>query len=147
MIDKQREENLEKIRELGQKVRLGDNLVETLDIDFVGADGTEYKGVVEVKRPNMRDYVQMGTLKGKYLQKFLGNEYVHPDYIDNTIKYLAHMLSTMEVVVLRCPVWFLHPEELHDFSVLDHVYTRYQTWLDSFRTDSAGESSGDSPTA
>lgn len=145
--DAKRAENLEKIRALGQQVRQGSELTHSLDIDFTSGDGTRYTGTVVVRRPNLKDYVNMGVLKAKYLQESIGSDYVHPDYIDVTIKYLAHMLSTVAVVVEKCPEWFLHPEKLNDFDVLDHVYTRYQEWLNSFRTPSADPDQGDSETA
>lgn len=147
MTDQRREENLEKIRTLGQQVGQGGELTHTFAVDFTADDGTNYKGTFIVHRPTMNDYMQMGVLKGKYIQQFIGNEYVHPDYIDATIKYLAHMLSTMSVVVDRCPEWFLHPEKLNDFGILDHVFTRYQEWLNSFRHNNTDEHQGDSPTA
>lgn len=136
-----REENLKKIEELSKKVALGGKQTKELEIDYEGFDGNHYKGIIEVKRPTIGDYLKIGTEKAKFIQKQVGyDDYgnpldVDPKFIDSDIKFLAHMLATFKVVVVKCPSWFLKPEELSDFSLLDHIYVRYQAWLNSFRRD------------
>lgn len=146
MADNRREENLEKIRKLSTQVRQGTGLQHDLEIDFVTSTGEVLTGTVVVHRPSMAEYLQMGVIKGRYISKYVGKEYVRPEYIDSTIQYLAHMLATMQVVVDQCPPWFMDLENLRDFDVLNHVYTQYEQWVNSFRTGSTEPTSGDSET-
>lgn len=143
-MDNNREQNLEKIRELGEKVALGSDNTYSIDVDLVVERGEHYVGTIVFKRPNMNDYLKMGVLKGQLIKKKLGELDLPLDYIDDTIKFVAQMLSSFEVVVVSRPKWFAKPEECVDFDLLYYIYGRYEAWLNNFRADVPIEPDGDS---
>ena len=149
MSDK-RTENLAKIRAMGEKIAVGNKLQHTIEVNFVSENGNHYEGNIVVHRPSMGDYIKMGVEKAKYLQKQMGVDengmpvQVNMHYIDPGVRVLAHTLGTLSVVVDKCPEWFLYPEELTDYDVLDHVFTQYEVWLDSFRNRNRKQADGDS---
>lgn len=138
-----REENLQKIRAMAEAVQKG-TASAVVPVEYTSFDGTVYEGNVEFKRPNMRDYVTIGVQKGKYIQGQLGGAFVEPAYIDETVKFLAHMMATLDVVMVKRPVWLLDVEAVEDFGLLDHVYGRYQDWIGTFRAGDTDEPAGDS---
>lgn len=149
MEDNMREENLQKIRKLRETadvVGQGSKHTNVLTIDYVSEEtGIRYEGKIQVHRPNIKEYMKMGALKGYYLKQFMPTDmYVDPEYIDNTIKVLAQALATVKVVVDKCPEWLLRPEESTDMGIIFHVFHTYNAWLDSFRRDNLGENTGDS---
>ena len=143
-MDNTREENLAKIRALGDQVKAGTENTHTIEIDYEATRGVKYTGTVVVKRPNMGDYMKMGVRKGQIIKRNIGDDDLPMSYIDETIKYLAQVLSTLEVVVLKRPEWLLKPEDCEDFDVLDHIYRRYERWLANFRDDVSEDENGDS---
>lgn len=140
----EREKNLAEIRKLGEQVRKGGGLTHELSIDFTSGRGQRYQGTIVVRRPTMKDYLQMGIKKAQMLKDQAGKDGVPPELIDPNIHMLAHMLSTFEVVVEKCPEWFIHPEEVLDFDLLDHIFTKYEDWLANFRVQNAAEAARDS---
>jgi hypothetical protein len=145
-----RDENLSKIREMGKSIAAGSSNLGQLDIDYTGFDGRHYEGEIIVKRPNMGDYIKMGVEKAKYIQKQIGVDAsgraidLDVQYIDSTVSFLAHMLATFKVVVKKCPEWFLYPEEIEDFDFLNYIFTKYEVWLNSFRSGSSEKPQGNS---
>lgn len=147
MAKNRREENLDKIRKMGEQVRQGGTTTHTFEVDYETPGGTLYQGNVTVKRPNMRDYINMGVQKARFLNDQIeGPNPVPLEYIDDSIKYLAQVIGDLEVLLVSRPPWLLKLDEVEDFAVLEHVYVEVQTWLHSFRTGTAGQSESDSGT-
>ena len=95
-------EAMAKVRELMAKadqVNLGGDLMAGVDIDFVTDFGTHVKGNVIFKRPTMLDYVKIGALKSEYLRE---GGAVNLQLVDNSIKYIAQVMSVLRVVVVKC---------------------------------------------
>lgn len=141
-MDETRKENLDKIRALGDQVKSGSDNTYVIEVDYEAVRGVQYTGTVVAKRPNMADYMKMGVRKGQIIKKHLGDEDLPLAYIDESIKYLAQILSALEVVILKRPEWLLKPEECADFDVLEHIYRRYELWLSNFRDDVPADESG-----
>lgn len=143
------EENMETVRELmaqAQAVNLGGNHTEGIPVDFTTEFGTHYTGSVVFKRPTMQDYMKMGALKAQYLgQGGTVNKYL----IDDTIKFMAQVMSTLKVVVVRAPAWMIKDkkisvEHFQEPEILYHLYDLYEQWEDSFRKPVQDELPGDS---
>lgn len=138
------EGNMEKIREameLHQKVQQGGNLKEGVPIDFTSMTGKVYKGVVVFKLPNMMDYMKMGGLKSEFLR--LGGA-KDIKLVDDSIKFMAHVMSTLEVVLVKRPEWLLKLDEVLEPDVLYHVFYKYEEWENSFRSPVQPQTEGTS---
>lgn len=141
------EENLAKVRELmgqAQEANLGGALTNGVPIDHTTAFGTHLTGIVEFKRPTMKDYMRMGALKSEELRNA---GVVNADLVDSQIRFMAHVISTLKVVVVKCPMWLVKIDEVQEPDILYHVYHKYQEWELSFRKPEASTeaSDGDSP--
>ena len=143
------EENMAKVRELmnqAQTVNLGGNHTEGIPIDFTTEFGTHFTGNVEFKRPTMQDYMKMGALKAQFLGQ---GGAVNKHLIDDTIKFMAQVMSTLKVVIVRAPAWLVKDgrisvEHIQDPEILYHLYGKYEEWEDSFRKPVQEELQGDS---
>jgi hypothetical protein len=138
------EDNLAKVRALmdqAQEIGLGSKKQGELPIDFVSEEGNQYTGLIVVKRPNTMDYMKMGAIKADILRQ---NGVTDLKLIDDGVKFMAQMLATFQVVIVKCPTWFLKPEAIEEVEILYHVYAKYELWLDSFRKLRAPELTGDS---
>lgn len=144
------EENMAKVRDLmnkAQTVNLGGNLTEGVAIDYTTDFGTHFTGTVVFKRPTMQDYMKMGAYKAQYLGQ---GGAVNMDLIDNTIKFMAQVMSTLKVVIVRAPEWLIkdgkiNVEGMNEPDVLYHLYMQYEKWEQGFRKSVRGELQGDSP--
>ncbi len=143
------EENMAKVRELmqqAQTVNLGGQHTEGVPIDYTSEFGTHYKGTIVFKRPTMQDYMKMGALKAQYLgQGGAVNKYL----IDDTIKFMAQVMSTLKVLIVRAPEWLvkdgkINVEGVQEPDVLYHIYDKYEKWELSFRKPIQRELQGDS---
>ena len=149
MMD-EREKTLEKIRELGDKVTQGKDYTTTIDVDFTSVSGKNYKGRIVLRRPAMIDYMKMGAIKASLLKipvDYDENQrpiYPDMDFIDESVKFLSHIISVFKVLTVKCPEWFLYPEKIEDFDVLNHVFERYEKWLGNFRISSGDKFERDS---
>lgn len=138
------EANMKKVQEameMQQKMALGSDLHHELHIDYTSTEGTHYKGVVVVKRPNARDIMRMGGLKSQYL----GDGGVTDlKLVDNGVKFLAHVIATLVVVTVKRPDWIKKVDEVLDTDILYHVYDQYNEWETQFRTAAQAAAADDS---
>lgn len=146
------EENMARIRALmeqSQQVNMGSANTKDVLIDFTTEFGTHYHGTVVFKRPNMQDYMRIGALKAQYIGQ---NGSVDLNLVDVQIKLIAHVMSTLKVVVAKAPAWMvvqgrISVEHFQEVDILYHLYAKYEEWENSFRTRVSEELPGDSPTA
>ena len=139
-----REENLAQVRELmtgADQIRLGGELKAGVTIDYVTDFGTEIKGNVVFKRPTMADYMKIGAAKSEYLRKA---GVVDANLVDNTIKFMAHVMATLQIIVVKCPEWLMDLNTIQEADILYHVFDQYEVWEKSFRKLSAEPIPGDS---
>jgi len=125
--------NMEKVKELMAKadqIKLGGELKAGVTIDFVSDFGTNFSGNVIFKRPTMGDYVRIGALKSEYLREAGA---VDLKLVDNIVKFMAHVMATLSVVVVKCPEWLADIEKAQEPDILYHVYEKYEEWEKSFR--------------
>lgn len=144
------EEELAKVRALmekAQQVNLGENLQHGVPIDYESTFGNAYKGFIEFKRPSMQDYMKMGALKAQFLG---ANGMVNINLVDNTIKFMAQVMSTLKVVIVKAPHWLLSEkgqidvESIKEPDVLYHIFDKYEEWENSFRKQPERQPEGDS---
>lgn len=143
------EENMAKIRELmgqAQQINLGSAHTEGVPINYTSEFGTKYTGTVVFKRPSMQDYMRMGAYKAQFLGQ---GGAVNMNLIDNSIKFMAQVMSTLKVVVVRAPEWLIKDgrisvEHIEEPDILYHLYSKYEEWELTFRKPIQGELQGDS---
>jgi len=126
-------ENKVKVRELiaqAEQIKLGGELKAGVFIDYTSDFGTIFQGNVIFKRPTMMEYVRIGALKSEYLRKA---GVVDPKLVDNLIKLMAHIMSTLNVVIIQSPEWLINLENIQEPDILYHVYEKYEEWEKSFR--------------
>lgn len=133
------EENQEKVRNLmaqAEQIKLGGELKAGVYIDYTSDFGTVFKGNVIFKRPTMLDYMTMGARKSEYLRKA---GVVSPLLVDNTVKFIAHVMATLSVVIDKAPEWLLAIEGVQEADILYHVFDQYEVWEKSFRKPTEGQ--------
>lgn len=138
------EENMRKIQEamtMADQVKLGGNLKSAVAIDYTSETGNEYTGDVLFKRPTALDYIKMGAIKSEFLRTAGAVSLI---LVDESVKYMAQVMATLKVVVVKCPEWLLSIEKVADIDALYHVYEEYQKWDNSFRKPVQSPDSGDS---
>lgn len=144
-------ENMEKVRGLmakAEEANLGSANRKDVAIDFTSEYGTHFKGTIVFKRPNMQDYMRMGALKAQELGRYGA---LDADLVDVSIKIIAQVLSTLQVVVEKAPDWMIHDGKIsvHHFQepdILYHIYSKYEDWESNFRKPVQSESEGNSTT-
>lgn len=140
----QNKENLamvQKLMEQSDEINLGTLKREQVPIDYTSTSGYVYKGLVEFKRPSVKDYMRMGAIKSEILREA---GVINIELVDSTIKFMAHVLATLQVCMVKCPEWLLNLEAITDTDLLYEVYEKYEVWQDSFRKDIKQKSEGDS---
>jgi len=96
----------------------------TFTVDVTVPSGENFKGSFTVHRPTIGERIRLGVQEGRELQG-LAN-------VDFLTSNLAHILSTLEVVVDSCPVWW-KPRDLRDLEVVQAVYDKYIDYLQEFQ--------------
>lgn len=143
-------ENMGKVRELmeqAKQVNLGGELTNSVHIQFTTAFGTEIEGVVEFKRPTMQDYMKIGAFKAQFLG---ANGVVNMNLVDGTVKFMAHVMATLKVVIVKAPRWLINKngeidvESIIEPDILYHIYDEYEKWEYSFRREPKEDLQGDS---
>lgn len=127
------EEQMAEVRrtmELHKKSQAGAELKEGEYIDYESQEGNLYQGTVLFKKPSMQDFMRMGGIKSEILRSAGVKDL---SLLDPTIDFMAHVISTLEIVLHKRPEWLLKIGEVKESDLLYHVYGRYQTWADSFR--------------
>jgi len=140
-------ESMAKVQDLmaqAAQVRLGGDLKAGVPIDYVTDFGTSIKGNVIFKRPTMADYMKIGAAKSEYLRKA---GVVDIKLVDNSIKFIAHVMATLQCIVTKAPEWLLDIEKVQEPDILYHVYEQYEVWEKSFRKLPAEQVPGNSGTS
>lgn len=146
------EENMNKVREMMAKAESdragqGNSLTEGVLIDFTSEDGNEYKGKIIFRRPGMKDYMRMGGIKSEFLRQAGVRDVA---LVDGSVKFMAHVLGTLSVVIEKCPAWLLDGkgnidlENVKEPELLYHIFGKYEDWENSFRKPVSGTPAGDS---
>lgn len=145
------EQNMEKVRnmmnakEATEELNLGDKATNAVLIDYLSDYGTNYKGTVIFKRPNVMEFMQMGGIKSEIFRKAGVKDVT---LVDGGIKYMAQVLATLKLVIVKCPEWLVDIEAVKDTDLLFHVHEAYSEWEDTFRKQSfTATFTGDSKTA
>jgi hypothetical protein len=140
------EDNMVAIRaamEAQEKAQLGGNLKEGVPIDFTSLEGNHYAGVIVFKKPDMFDFMRMGARKSEILRLAGVRDLT---LVDEPIKFMAQVISTLEIVAVKRPEWLLKPSEIKEPELLYHVFGKYSEWENAFRKDFSRESTDDSET-
>lgn len=118
------------LREQAMKINMGGEAKEGVQIDFTTEDGNVYNGVVVFKRPTMIDYMKMGAEKSEILRRA---GIVDVNLVDNSVKFMAHVMATLKTTIVKCPSWLLNLDDIVEPELLYHVYGKYEEFEDSFR--------------
>ena len=94
------------------------------NIDITVASGENFKGSFVLHRPTIGERIRIGVQEGRELQGLIN--------VDMLTSNLAHILSTLEIVVDTFPVWW-KPRDLKDMEVLQAVYEKYIDYLQEFQ--------------
>lgn len=113
-----------------EQVKLGGELKAGVYIDHTTVFGTELKGSVVFKRPTMLDYVKIGAIKSEYLRS---SGVVNANLVDNSVKFIAQVMATLQVVIVKSPEWLIKLDSVQEPDILYHVYEKYEEWENSFR--------------
>jgi hypothetical protein len=129
-------------KEKADEVNQGAKATNVVDIDFLSPETDEhYKGKIMFKRPNVMETMKMGGRKTQILKE---SGVVDRALADPGLMLMAEALATLEVVVVKCPEWFLDFQKSEDIDMIFHVYGQYNLWKFSFRSNGAGTQEGDS---
>lgn len=137
------EANMEKVRSMMEQqvgqVNIGGALTHSVDIDYTSEFGNHYTGKVVFKKVNMKDIMRMGAIKSEILREAGVRD---SRLVDNSVLFMATVLSTLQVVAVQRPAWLLKPENVEEADVLYHVYDKYEEWENSFRKPIPPEQTG-----
>lgn len=103
----------------------GSKKTHTIEIDYED-NGVQLLGKVVVHYPSLSEKLYMGVLKSQLLQGLI---------VDTMTDNIAHISSTLEVVVDYKPDWFNIDNPELPYEVLEGVFIEYLEWVDSFRLD------------
>ncbi len=140
------EQNMAQIREAmanqtADQVRQGGDLEHAVPIDYTSYFGNKFVGTVVFKKPNMADYMKMGGIKSEYLR--LGGVQ-DIKLVDESVKFMAHVLATLSVVLVKRPEWLLDLAKVEEPDVLYHIFDKFEEWENSFRKSVQGTTTPDS---
>lgn len=147
VVEEGNEKNMEKVREMMKQetadaIAQGSKATNTVFIDFTSDYGNLYQGNVVFKRPGVMDIMKMGAHKSEIL-RLAGVRDMN--MVDQGVKYMAQVIATLKLVVLKSPEWLVRIETVEETDLLFHVFDKYNEWERSFRKTSAGVSAeGDS---
>lgn len=91
-------------------------------------DNRGLEGVFKLRYPSLMDSLRIGVAQAKLLDQTKG--------VDVTSQNIAFMYSTIKQVAIELPSWF-ELNKLSDYSVLEDIYTEYDTQVNAIR-DSMG---------
>jgi hypothetical protein len=129
-------------KEKANEVNQGDKATNMVEIDFLSPETDEhYKGKIIFKRPNVMETMKMG---GKKTQILKDSGVVSRELADPGLMLMAEALATLEVVVVKCPEWFIDFQKSEDIDMIFHVYGQYNIWKFSFRSNGGRTQTGDS---
>lgn len=137
------EENMEKVRGLMAKadqIKLGGELEASVPIDYESEYGNKYQGIIIFKHPTMKEYLKIGALKSEYFRQ---EGVTNLNLVDATVRFVAQVMATLSVVIVKCPEWLLKLEEIQEPDVLYHVFGKYEEWENSFRKSKKYDGAGD----
>jgi len=89
--------------------------------------GERFEGTFTVHRPTVGERIRIGVIEAQ--------EIAGLNNVDLMTSGLARMVATLDVVVDKFPLWW-KPRELRDLEVIQEVYGKYISFLDSFQTKS-----------
>ncbi len=138
-MDNKPQKNINEIRE---NIAAGGKFNEAEVLDFESAEGNVYKGVLVFKKPTMADLMRIGGLKSEILRTAGVQD---ARLVDNDILFTAHMLATLEVVLVKRPEFLLNLNQVKESDLIFHVYGKYQVWEASFRKEFRDASETDRP--
>jgi hypothetical protein len=132
-MSKDNSANMEKIQEamkMHAQVAQGGELTHSVPVDFTSSEGRNYKGTVVFGKPTAMDVMKMGGLKSEFLR--LGGA-KDAQLVDQGIKFLAHVMATLSVVLQKRPEWLADVTKVSDLDLLYHVHDLYEEWESQFR--------------
>lgn len=107
-----------------QKINKGKKRTHTFAVDF-SEYNEEFVGNFTVHHPTQIERMQIGIVKSTLL-----NGVVPMDTITDNI---AHIISTLEVVLDEKPDWFDVNDPDVEYDILWAVFEEYLNWVSSFR--------------
>ena len=96
----------------------------TFDIKFDAPSGESFSGKFTVHRPTIGERIKIGVSEARELGGMIN--------VDMLTSNLAHILSTLEVVIDASPAWW-KPRELTEMEVMQIVYDKYISYLQEFQ--------------
>lgn len=143
-VKKDNTENMAKVREamsMQKQIAQGGELQYGIPIDYTSSEGKNYTGTVVFKKPNTMDLMKIGGLKSEFLR--LGGTQ-NLNLVDPGIKYLAHVMATLSIVLHKRPEWLADVTKMDDLDVVYHVHDKYEEWESQFRKPVQGANADDS---
>ena len=125
----------EQLKTVADQVQLGGELSNVLPIHYVASSGKLYEGNVVVKRPTTKDLMRIGGLKAQYFRDAGVEDLM---LLDASVRFLAHVLAHLKVVVVQSPPWLFNVDTIEDTDVIYEVYAKFAKWDDSFRKGVSG---------
>ena len=129
-------------KEKADEVNQGDKATNVVEINYTSPDsGEHYEGKIIFKRPNALETMKMGGRKTQILKEA---GVVSRELADPGLMMMAEAIASLEIVVVKCPEWFIDFQKTEDLDLIFHVFGEYNIWKYSFRLNGAGAQKGDS---
>lgn len=116
-----------------QKINMGNRRTKNISVDFRNLDN-RFVGTFVVHYPSQMENIEIGVIRTELL---MGNK-----NIDNLTDNLVTALATLEVVLDAFPDWFNPYDEKVEYEVLEYIFVEYITWVNSFRGQREGVTTG-----
>ncbi len=107
-----------------QGINQGTSRTHGFNVDFKEFN-ENFVGRFVVRHPSQMDRLQIGVLKSQLLGGVVP--------LDNMTDNIAHIISTLDTVIVEKPEWFSPFDPDVDYEILEAVYTEYLTWINTFR--------------
>lgn len=114
------------LSKLMTNVNMGNKRTHTIAVDFSEIN-EEFVGNVVVHYPSQIERMRIGVLKAELLG---GVE------VDVHTNNLAHILSTLDVVVDTKPEWLNASDPSLEYEIFEKIYLEYNDWCNTFRRKS-----------
>lgn len=107
-------------------INMGNKRAHTITVDFKHIDES-FVGNVVVHYPSQIEKMQMGVIKSSMLGSM---------DVDVTTNNIAHILSTLEMVIDSKPEWLNADDPRVEYEIFEEIYLQYHEWCNTFRRKS-----------
>lgn len=106
------------------EVNKGKRRTHTFRVDFTDIN-PDFVGTLTVHHPTQLERIQIGITKANLLGGLTN--------VDVMTDNIAHVISTLDVVLDDKPQWFDIDSDELDYEILESVFLEYVEWMNSFR--------------